>query len=686
MDNSRRRASMDAAGLAIRTAVTTAAALFLFAPSTTLAFFLSSKPAISRPMTTAASFSSPLSPAGGIKCRDSSSSIFVACPTTTAITAPHPPSLLLLHATAAKEANKATMSPRRRSALEAEFRRLALKTQGLYFVSLSAFYTSGEVAELLKEKLLAKTEVDSFWMGEVGDTDEMADLEGFLAVYDRIDALFEDGEEEEEVEEEEEQQVVDQVKSAPPVGAVVQSLTTAAASAAAAATAAPIVGGMLVDEFMASADVARYLEEDLVTKEEVIGFWRAEAGVESSTSSSSIISTSGGPLLPRLSREATLRVYAKIEELFEDEEKDSPEMIEEAAAERASVPPPPAASAEDAELWAEYTAAMGGPLNSKMDYMTFLKTNELPALMAEELISREEVKAMWDNVARGELAINFEGFKALSSDLDDLFMEEEDWDTVAAAEAARVAPESAPARQTAAAMFEAAAAAQSKAEEPEAMQVVGPAKPQLLEVLGSIKFAGLLDDDKATDEYVAALVEAMIEEDANLAVQDELEIAELQKAMEGDWDLAYSTSRTMRYNRGLSGLGKSLPQAEFVAFRQSIAVNGYAFETVYTEKLKTLGRELDVVVEGAWELKDVVSIMDGELCLIMDVLPATIKYGFMNERIETGWKGVRVLNRCELLYLDQDTRVMKGQSSDSYFVFRRRADGSTTIKAWNKGS
>jgi len=578
--------------------------------------------------------------------------------------------------------------------LEAEFQRLALKTQGLYFVPLSAFYTSGEVAELLKEKLLAKTEVDSFWMGEVGDTDEMADLEGFLAVYGKIDALFEEGEEgeegedEDEEEEEEEQQVVDQGKAASPVVAAVQSLTNAAASAAAAAAAAatnaPIMGGMSVEEFMASGDVARYLEEDLVTKEEVIDFWRVEAGVKSGSSSSSSISSSSGPLLPPLSREASLRVYARIEELFEDEEEDSPEALAEAAAERASVPPPPAVSTEDAEFWAEYTAATGGPLSTKMDYTTFLKTNELPDLMAEELVSREEVKSMWDKITQGEPVIDFEGFKTLSSALDDLFMEEEDWETVAAAEAARAAAAPAPARQSAAALFEAAAAAQSKAEEPEMMQVVGPAKPQLLEVLGSVKFAGLLDDDKATDDYVAALVEAMIEEDANLAVQDELEIAQLQKAIEGDWDLVYSTSRTMRYNRGLSGLGKSLPQAEFVAFRQSIAVNGYAFETVYTEQLKTLGRELDVVVEGAWELKDVVSIMDGELCLIMDVLPATIKYGFMNERIETGWKGVRVLNRCELLYLDEDTRVMKGQSSDSYFVFRRRTDGSTTTRAWNK--
>ena len=105
---------------------------------------------------------------------------------------------------------------------------------------------------------------------------------------------------------------------------------------------------------------------------------------------------------------------------------------------------------------------------------------------------------------------------------------------------------------------------------------------------------------------------------------------------------------------------------------QTIRTDGYAYESIYTENLKTLGRDLKVVVEGSWELKDVVSIMDGEVCLVFDVIPAEIKWSVFRERLETGWKGVRVLNRCEVIFLDERWRIMKGQSSDSYFIFRRR--------------
>lgn len=531
------------------------------------------------------------------------------------------------------------MAPRRRKILEAEFHRLSNAAQA-DFITLEAFYTSTEVAELLREKLLAKAEVEAFWMGEVGAKDDSADVDGFLAVHGKIDALFEEDDDENDDEE-------------PALDDIVGSGST---SASAPSTPKPSSGGMTVDEFMASGDVARYLEDDLVTKEEVLDFWRDEAGAM----------VADGPTVPTLSRDASMRVYARIEELLEDDDGDD-EVSLSSEASLSSVPAMPPATPVD-ELMAEYAAATGGAKN-KMDYATFLKTNDLPDLLADGLVTKDEVKGIWATVTKGgdvAAVVDFAGFQALSNAIDDLFMEEEEEKArKEAEEKARVAAKDA--------MTAAFAAVEPLPSGPE---VTGPAKPQLLEILDSVKFAGLLDEEnKELDEFVGALAEALIDDEANLATRDDLEIVDLQKLIEGEWDLAYSTSRTMRYNRGLSGLGKSLPKAEFLGFRQSIVVNGYALETVYTEKLRTLGQDLDVIVEAAWELKDVVSMMDGEVELIMDVLPAQIKYGFMTERIETGWKGVRVLNRCELLYLDQNIRIMKGQSSDSYFVFRRFGGG-----------
>jgi hypothetical protein len=475
----------------------------------------------------------------------------------------------------------------------------------------------------------------------VGPKDEPADLEGFLLVQARIDALFEEDEDEDEEDEDDEEETAD--------------VSAAAAASTAAAVGPP--GAMTLSAFLASPDVARYVEEGLVAPEEVKGLWAAQCRKAKLPGADS-----------PLGRDAQMKVYAAIEELLEDEEEE-----EEEAAAAAAVPAAQAAQTqaaaqeaaavavplgEDPEVWRAFVSASR---DGEMDVKGFLKSGEMPELLRDELLTKDEARRIWADVAGGNDSVDLAGYKRLLVAVDELFVDDDEEEEEAEEEEEEEEPAPAPA---------AAAAPPAVAESPAA------ARAELVSLLENVQFAGLLDPDdanvKARDEAVAALVEAMLDAEENVAVRDDLEISELEKAIEGDWDLVYTTSRTMRFNRGLSGLGSSLPKAEFLGFEQKIVVNGYAFETVYTERLKTLGRPLDVVVEGAWELKDVVSIMDGEVCLTMDVLPAIIKYGFITERLETGWKGVRVLNRCELLYLDPKLRVMKGQSNDSYFVFRRK--------------
>lgn len=481
--------------------------------------------------------------------------------------------------------------------------------------------------------------MESFWQREVGPKDEPADLEGFLAVHARVDALFEEDEDEEDGFEDEEEEQEQDVPAAP--------------AAPAAAVVPP--GAMTLAAFLASPDVARYVEEGLLEEAEVTELWAAEC-------TRAKLPAADAPL----GRDGQMNVYAAIEELFEedDEEEEAPAAPAAAAAVPAPAVEEAAPLGEDPEVWRAFAGASRG---GRMELAGFLAAGEMPELLRDELLTQEEARRIWAGVAGAgaDASVDLAGYKRLLAAVDELFVDDDEEEEEAVAAPAAAAPASV-----------AAATAAAPAEAPIAAESPAAARAELEGLLRSVEFAGLLDPDdanvKTRDEAVAALVEAMLDDEANLAVRDDLEIADLEKAIEGDWDLAYSTSRTMRFNRGLSGLGSSLPKAEFLGFEQRIVVNGYAFETVYTEKLKTLGRPLDVVVEGAWELKDVVSIMDGEVCLIMDVLPAQIQYGFITERLETGWKGVRVLNRCELLYLDEQLRIMKGQSNDSYFVFKRK--------------
>lgn len=79
-----------------------------------------------------------------------------------------------------------------------------------------------------------------------------------------------------------------------------------------------------------------------------------------------------------------------------------------------------------------------------------------------------------------------------------------------------------------------------------------------------------------------------------------------------------------------------------------------------------------MTVDGYFEVKNLTSIITGVPAVVVEVEPDTIKYGFFTNKLETGWKSVRVLNRLDLVYVDDDVRIMKGGSADSYFFFQRR--------------
>ena len=53
-------------------------------------------------------------------------------------------------------------------------------------------------------------------------------------------------------------------------------------------------------------------------------------------------------------------------------------------------------------------------------------------------------------------------------------------------------------------------------------------------------------------------------------------------------------------------------------------------------------------------------------------MPRTVRYGpvFVDgQRVERGWKSMRVLNSMAIEYIDAELRVMKGTTA--FFVFRR---------------
>jgi len=106
---------------------------------------------------------------------------------------------------------------------------------------------------------------------------------------------------------------------------------------------------------------------------------------------------------------------------------------------------------------------------------------------------------------------------------------------------------------------------------------------------------------------------------------------------------------------------------------QTLTSKSYASDCAYEERI-AVGGGNDVVasVDGDWSLKSTTSLLTGEPSLIVSVEPGTVKYGPTATKADH-WKSVRSMNMLNLVYLDNDVRVMRGNTStDTVFVFRRQ--------------
>jgi hypothetical protein len=82
----------------------------------------------------------------------------------------------------------------------------------------------------------------------------------------------------------------------------------------------------------------------------------------------------------------------------------------------------------------------------------------------------------------------------------------------------------------------------------------------------------------------------------------------------------------------------------------------------------------DVTVTGDWELRSSVSLFTGEPSLVVKVLPDRVKYGVTDQQAEY-WKSLGPMLSLDMTYLDDDLRIMRGNTSkSSIFVLRRRTD------------
>ena len=198
-------------------------------------------------------------------------------------------------------------------------------------------------------------------------------------------------------------------------------------------------------------------------------------------------------------------------------------------------------------------------------------------------------------------------------------------------------------------------------------------KAKLIELIRSLEqreaLIGLECSEK-DESRVLEVVKALESSPENLLLKREIQNIDIA----GSWDLVFTSSGMFKFNRGLTGLAGSVPNAEFGGLKQIITVDNFFSDLEYIERINVNGSDensFDAKVNADWELKKSVSLFSGEPTVIMSVEPDKVTYGPTSTRADH-WKSVRSMNLLDISYLDSDLRIMRGNTStDTVFVFKK---------------
>lgn len=141
----------------------------------------------------------------------------------------------------------------------------------------------------------------------------------------------------------------------------------------------------------------------------------------------------------------------------------------------------------------------------------------------------------------------------------------------------------------------------------------------------------------------------------------------------GAWELLYSSSSAMKFNKGLTGLGGSVPSGKFGGLKQILKASKLLMDVEYVERVSVTpsAASFDVKVNGDWEIRRSTSLFTGEPSVILQVTPDRVSYGPTSTRADH-WKSLGPMNILDVAYLDDDLRIMRGSTSvDTIFIFRR---------------
>jgi len=194
------------------------------------------------------------------------------------------------------------------------------------------------------------------------------------------------------------------------------------------------------------------------------------------------------------------------------------------------------------------------------------------------------------------------------------------------------------------------------------------------ELLTAIEDLGM-DEDRlpcgleSTDDEVEVMLEITkkVEQEPTNMILSADDISESDLA--GDWELLYTTSSTMKFNKSLTGMVP--PNAKFDGLMQKFKASKYLADAEYIEKIDAGPASFEVKVTGDWELRSSISLFTGSKSVAVSVVPDTVSYLATSVRGDH-WKSLGPMNLLDIIYLDDDLRIMRGTTAmDNIFVFKR---------------
>eukprot|EP00977_Amphora_coffeiformis_P004580 scaffold987_cov183-Amphora_coffeaeformis.AAC.8 len=180
-----------------------------------------------------------------------------------------------------------------------------------------------------------------------------------------------------------------------------------------------------------------------------------------------------------------------------------------------------------------------------------------------------------------------------------------------------------------------------------------------------------LESTEKEEKLILDLVTEIEKEKTNLVRLREGDVE--PSDLSGEWEMLYTSSSAMKFNKGLSGIGGSFPNGKFGGLKQILKATAVMSDVEYREfiEVNPSASSFNVKIDGFWDLRKSTSLFTGEPSIVLSVEPNRVTYGPTSTRADH-WKSLGPMNLLDVTYLDDEIRIMRGNTSvETIFVFKR---------------